>query len=511
MPMLVLLLLALNAMVAAAALPVPPPQAHIEAHVAGRGVEPRLAPKGRIQHSSRRHSSSRDAATAGVLGISAHTFGAFGCNDTTGGPLSCPDDAPALQRAINVAMAQRRTLLLPAGNYYIGQPLRVPCDSAAKGCGGSFHMRGEGMQQTYITPRNNISTILIIEPGSPTTDRENPWNMTRDGLVVSDLSLDAGGLADYGIHAAALTRSFFRNIQAKFLNKAGLFLGFGWCNRVEDSNLSENYGFGIVLKFAANNIDLLANNIEGNHQGGIMADNGAQLLIQGNCIEGTKRGPAIICSNFLDVSIKDNYYESNYENGGAMVPMQAAAGAANYSMLLCADILLIGSHALPAADAPDWSNGPSQHVIEAGNRNTNVIISGNFHRGAACHSYAGVVASSVENLEVTSNQVIGCGGARYPGQLCAMVATGIESAHWHARDVRVRGNGGWARQMWPLQPNITNSVAAGLPYASGFESFHDTGVTQRAVFSLARDCKNTANKDTCIGQPVFGASVHPCS
>lgn len=114
-----------------------------------------------------------------------------------------------------------------------------------------------------------MTAMITIEPGAATTGRDNPYNMTQDSIEISDIGLHgmsgkgfaAGlGTAQYGIYAAAITRSVFRNVATKFMGGdagAGIFLGFGWCNRIEDCDLSENAGVGLVLKFAANNVDVL--------------------------------------------------------------------------------------------------------------------------------------------------------------------------------------------------------------------------------------------------------------
>ena len=135
-------------------------------------------------------------------------------------------------------------------------------------------MRGEGMQQTTLFAGSNMTAMITIEPGAATTDRENPFNMTQDDIEISDIELHGmsgkhlppgGATATYGIYAASITRSNFKNVAVKFLGVttgAGVFLGFGWCNRIEDCDLSENAGVGLLLKFAANNINVIGSNIE---------------------------------------------------------------------------------------------------------------------------------------------------------------------------------------------------------------------------------------------------------
>lgn len=64
---------------------------------------------------------------------------------------------------------------------------------------------------------------------------------------------------------------------------------------------------------------------------------------------------AIVATNALDLSIRDNYYESNfysYTDEYPLLPVAASAADAagafvNYSVEVCADILLLGDDQLP--------------------------------------------------------------------------------------------------------------------------------------------------------------------
>ena len=57
------------------------------------------------------------------------------------------------------------------------------------------------------------------------------------------------------------------------------------------------------------------------------------------------------------------------------IPMRGVAGVLNYSIELCADILLLGDDQLPRFNTSDWTTPPSvdwQRSIGAGNQNENV-------------------------------------------------------------------------------------------------------------------------------------------
>lgn len=239
----------------------------------GRPPPPAPGLAARIKQQVQLKIAAVPGVAAGQLGVSARAMGAVG---NCSGSGRCVDDGPALQRAIFAARTQQRTLLVEAGSYMIRQPLVVPCDHpVTKDCGGAFKMRGEGMKQTIILPGNNMTSLLLVEPGAPTTDRNSPFNMTQDGIELSDIGLHGMGgtldkkgrpigpaTAQYGLYAAAITRSVFRNVGARFFADTGMFLGFGWCNRIEDCDLSENHGYGLHLKFAANQNNVIGSNIE---------------------------------------------------------------------------------------------------------------------------------------------------------------------------------------------------------------------------------------------------------
>ena len=83
-----------------------------------------------------------------------------------------------------------------------------------------------------------------------------------------------------------------------------------------------------------------------------------------------------------------------------------------------------------------------------------------------------------------NNRVISCGGARYPGQLCAMILTGADIAHCNVSWVSVEGNGGWARQLYPLAPNVSAAQRRLVRAESFLHTFADAAVPQLPIYRL---------------------------
>ena len=263
------------------------------------------------------HESGDFGAATGQLGISAKSFGARGnCTvlvSSKGRPSaldSCVDDGPALQRAIEAARLQRRSLLLAAGTYMVLAPLEIHCSVSNTGCGRPFKLVGEGIGQTTIVPGAPMSAVIKIVPGAVRSGviPGDKYNATQNGHEFSGFSitgLENVPTAVYGISAPSITRSVFRDIAVSFVG-TGMQLGFGWCIRVEDCDLSSNTGLGLHLKSAVNNLEVTGSNIEGNHAGGIVIVDGAQVNIEGNNIEGN--GETLGDSTYLSMSDRYTLY-----------------------------------------------------------------------------------------------------------------------------------------------------------------------------------------------------------
>ena len=83
-----------------------------------------------------------------------------------------------------------------------------------------------------------------------------------------------------------------------------------------------------------------------------------------------------------------------------------------------------------------------------------------------------------------NNRAISCGGARYPGQLCAMILTGTDAARFNVSRVSVEGNGGWTRQLYPLAPNVSTAQRRLVRAESFLHTFADAAVPQLPIYRL---------------------------
>ena len=166
-----------------------------------------------------------------------------------------------------------------------------------------------------------MSAVIHFQPGAvqPGVVPGDKYNATQNGHALSGFSiaglewgvvlgeLHGDHYAEYGIYAPSITRSLFRDVSVSWVG-TGMQLGFGWCIRVEDCDMSSNAGLGLHLQFAVNNLEVVGSHIENNRAGGIVVDSGARVNIEGNNIE-SNGGPAIVASN-VDTSSRLQSFET---------------------------------------------------------------------------------------------------------------------------------------------------------------------------------------------------------
>ena len=324
-------------------------------------VRPRWLPKftaGASSHAPSAAASAESGPPAGApsaaQALNAADFGAVGsCHHNVTTPIwsACRDMAPALQRAIDAAQRQRKALFIPAGRYALNTSLLVrsnqnqsellPSPDGEDYTYGPLRLFGEGRRQTVLVAGSPMLTLLDFPLAGITAT--NPAGMPTTQISVEHLALSASKLADYCIHAPGITRSKFQSIAAESALKVGIRLGYGWILSIEDSIISDNVwpAGAIYVTNAANNIDIINNQMEGNGWGISMFD-GMNINIAGNCIEGSG-GPAVIGGGTSGLTITANYFESNNAQGegGPMVLQNKELG----NITVQADIVLNGANA----------------------------------------------------------------------------------------------------------------------------------------------------------------------
>lgn len=411
-------------------------------------------------------------SAAGALkdALNAADFGAVGdCHHNATTPVwsTCRDMAPALQRAIDAAQKQRKALFIPAGRYALNASLvvrsnqnkseLVPGPDGEDYVYGPLRMFGEGRRQTILQAGSQMLAVLDFPLAgvSPAT----PAGLPHTEISIEHLSLSAGRLADYCIHAPGITRSKFQSIAAESALKVGIRLGYGWILAIEDSIISDNVwpAGAIYVTNSANNIDIVNNMLEGNGWGIALWD-GMNINIAGNCIEGTG-GPAVIGGGTSALKITANYFESNNAKGfGGPMVLQPPPNAKELgNITIQADIVLNGASDLYSHPWPIANTYGNTYPMN------NVLISGNYHSNdkSPDPSMPWSAVLVIAALGVTIEAEVcgqpggaghkngpegptGCGNDAF-GQN-PLVVTGVDDRAWTARDVRVSGGTGWSSE-----------------------------------------------------------------
>ena len=142
------------------------------------------------------------------------------------------DDAPALQRAVDAALDQGRTLLLPAGVYLVNATINVRSSArmgyAVPGPGFAKHplrLVGEGPYLSSIVAAAPLHAVLnFSSSNSPSSGAAAPT--PSDYQFVSDVCVDAARLANFSIFAPGLARSRFLRVRVKSARTVGLSIGY---------------------------------------------------------------------------------------------------------------------------------------------------------------------------------------------------------------------------------------------------------------------------------------------
>lgn len=116
-------------------------------------------------------------------------------------------------------------------------------------------------------------------------------------------SPDRCGQANFSIIARSITRSDFTRLSFFNARVAGMSLAYGWINRIRDSLFTENH-IGLHIWNQCNAVDITGCNFYGNELP-IIAEEGGQIKICGNTIEGSQ-GAAIIASSIYGLTISSN-------------------------------------------------------------------------------------------------------------------------------------------------------------------------------------------------------------
>ena len=226
-----------------------------------------------------------------------------------------------------------------------------------------------------------------------------------------------------------------------------LFLADGWINRVRDCLFSDNH-IGLHIWDQCNNVDVTGSNFYGNHIA-VLAEEGAQIKLSGNCMEGGQ-GPAIIASSIYGLTVSSNYFEANNMcgpgrgHGACPLNLNTYSLGQGFNQSINADIVLNG--VIDNLGDPNWVfgyvNAVADRRISAEFPCRSVVLEGNYHAlyvETATSNGSMVLIGAVQGATIRSNDCFGGGGC----DNCAIVTTGTDATIWGARDVSMERNTGW--------------------------------------------------------------------
>lgn len=262
----------------------------------------------RIASGAERRHASFKFTTQRVDPINVQDYGATGtgtCLLTSGTVEPKPygactgehDDHPGIQAAVFAAIAQRKPLYFPPGVYIVNSSVVINASDVV--------VFGQFWQDSILAagPGCKGAEAVLLFPTLETG--EFGWN------EVSALSVNANGFATNAIQALTMTRSRFVGIGA-FRAQAGLRIARGWEIHVEDSYIGCAGGgnqVGVLATAAINGLSVLNSQFEGDLVG-IAVNDGSNVLLQGNVIEGMG-GAAIVINSVAGVVVSANYFEDN--------------------------------------------------------------------------------------------------------------------------------------------------------------------------------------------------------
>jgi hypothetical protein len=216
------------------------------------------------------------------------------------------DDSQALQRAVNAAMGdcpavqhpcplekQGRALFVPAGMYLVNTQINVrPTTGENAGYGTlGLNIYGESRSLTEIhagAKMHAVFNFTCLSGPIPHAGAGAP--KPSDGHFLSDLSIYGNYLSNYSVFAPGIVHSRFIRLFLGTSTNAGLSLGYGWINLIQDCRFSGN-GIGLHTYNSANGVEVVNSIFEAQIGPGMYIE-GSQHSVRGCVIEGNgKRSP----------------------------------------------------------------------------------------------------------------------------------------------------------------------------------------------------------------------------
>jgi hypothetical protein len=300
--------------------------------------------------------------------VDATWFGATIGTLSTAEALS--GNTESIQRAIIAAQTAGASLFFPQGIYEVNAPL-VPSSALPP-----LKIRGAGRDLTFISLKQSGAVHSLFE--LPDALCQN--------FEFQDISLDAGGLAQFCIYAPKVAHSAFSRCGMTGATGCLLALSYGWCNEIRGCAFRDSAGdairfFDSLVNDASGNNDLRIRDckIYANAGWGVMIDRSRGVTIDGCTLEANRKGAVYINFASHAVRVVGNYFEANADLGMAF---------AEPSVTVKADVIINGA---------DGSVGKIMGVAPC----QGVIIDANYTTAQHIDSF--VYSAKVAGLDVTGN------------------------------------------------------------------------------------------------------------
>lgn len=317
------------------------------------------------------------------------------------------DDTQAIQAAVTEAQARSMAVQFPAGAYRLSAPILI--DSSRSG----LAIRGDGRIATIIGVHSSVTEPLPAMFRFSDSTRANYFEFT-------DLLITGQGKAQYGIHAAQITHASLRRVSVGYTTVAGVGLGYGWNNVIDNCVFWNNQGDGFRTVGEQNNHLNIVNTLFVSNAGvGLRLGHSAlKVRITGCDFEQSRLCSIYVHGDVQALEVSNCYFESNGKSGFEL---------GNPTRLIRAEIVVNGVKAASTDIGSDWPSGP-------------VVVDNNYCNISGGVTHLVAAYSSFGGLQITNNAFLGNSAK---GLKATLLRTGTSQTGRGAsvENIRMHGNG----------------------------------------------------------------------
>jgi hypothetical protein len=273
------------------------------------------------------------------------------------------DDTGAIQAALTAAAARKTKLVFPDGTYNVSAPIAINSTY--------FGVAIEGANYNGATVKATASMTAVFDFNDDTQNSR---------FEFSGLAINGNGLAQRGVWSRKISNTAFRRLHIYGTTVSALDVGYGWNNDIDQLEIDNNTGDGIVFSNATNHnaVSITRTRIIKNDGWGIVVNAGESISITNGCdIELNKKGGIFSVTGPAKLYVAGNYFEKNALNGHTFTTP---------ALTVKADIVI---------------NGANTTALGTGFPTHSVTIVGNYH--ASDYATHFVWANATDSLLVEGN------------------------------------------------------------------------------------------------------------